>query len=775
MSQIIGKPIDRVDGRLKVTGGAPYAAEYRMEDLAHAVTVQSTVSRGHIRSIDITAAERVPGVISIITYKNAPGLHRVSSADSSGGRFAEDDLLPLQSERIFYDGQHIAIVVAESFEQAEHAASLIRVTYDEERPIPHIEAGMGDIYKPKQGLGGNQPQSSRGDATAAFDEAAVKIEATYETPVFHHNAMEPHATTAMWEGKKLTVYDSTQNVLGSRSVIAQMLGIQPEDVHLMSHYIGGGFGSKGFAWPHAAMAAMAAKMVKRPVRLVLDRTQMFTVVGHRSRTIQKISLGCGTNGKLAAIRHVTTSETSFVAEFVESAGVATKMIYDAPNLDIVQQIVRINRATPCPTRAPGEAPGMYALEVAMDELAYKAGLDPIALRLINYAEKDPSTGKPFSAKHLRECYERGAAAIGWASRNPEPRSMKEGRFLVGYGMATATYPANRSPASAKVKLSGDGRVTAFCCTQDIGTGTYTILGQIVAEAMGIPMKSVKVRLADSDFPKGPGSGGSQTSASAGPAMRAAALTVRSKVIAMAVKDKKSPLFGEEEKAITSEDGRLFLASNPDKGETYAAILQRAKQSSVEAEETTKASTRETQQQEANPAAKSGAGGSDGQSKDNPFVKEDEGVDRKSYAFHSFGAQFAKVLVDSLLGTVRVVKTVSVMDVGKVLNEKTAKSQIMGGVVWAIGMALMEGTAYDPQNGRVVTKDLADYHVPVHADMPEFEVQFINKPDPFISPVGSRGVGEIGITGMPAAIVNAIYHATGKRVRELPVTPDKLIG
>lgn len=415
---------------------------------------------------------------------------------------------------------------------------------------------------------------------------------------------------------------------------------------------------------------------------------------------------------------------------------------------------------------------MFALEVAMDELSHKAGIDPVQLRLINYAEKDPSTGKPFSGKHLKECYERGAAAIGWQHRDPQPGSMKEGRYLVGYGMATATYPANRTEGSARVKMLGDGSVTVLCCTQDIGTGTYTILAQIAADALGVPVKVIKVKLGDSDLPKGPNSGGSQTSASAGPPVRATALTVKSKLVRMAINDKRSPLFGEEEKAVKAEDGRLFLESNPDKGETYVQIMQRAKLPFVEAETTVKATTKETQQQEANPVAKQGGGG--GQDKDNPFVKEDENIDRKQYAFHSFGAHFVKVLVDPLLGTVRIAKTVSIMDIGKVLNEKTAANQVMGGVVWGIGMALMEGTAYDPNNGRVVTKDLADYLVPVHADMPEFEVQFIDKPDQFISPIGSRGVGEIGITGISAAIVNAIYHATGKRIRSLPVTPDKLI-
>lgn len=770
MKQIVGQGISRLDARLKVTGSAPYAAEFGIDGLVHAVTVQSSIARGHIRNMDVTAAKAVPGLIEIITYKNAIGLHAITGNGPNAGRYGERDLLPLQSDRIYYDGQHIAIVVAETFEQAGEAAALIRVEYDEEKPVVDMEAGMADKYKPKQGLTG-EVQVSRGDAKTAFRTAPVVVSETYETPVFHHNAMEPHATIAVWEGKKLTVYDSTQNVLGSRNIIAQMLGMADEDIHLISLFVGGGFGSKGFAWPNATMTAMAAKMVRRPVKLAMNRTQMFTTVGHRARTIQKISLGAGRNGKLAAIRHVTTAETSFVEEFVEAAGVATKMLYESPSLDVVQEIVRINRSTPCPTRAPGEAPGVFALEVAMDELAVKLNIDPVDLRLANYAEADPHTGKPFSGKHLRECYERGAAAIGWGDRPRQAGVTKEGSYLVGYGMATATYPANRSPASARVRIGSDGRVTAFACTQDIGTGTITILAQIAAEALGVAVQSVKVKIGDSDLPKGPGSGGSQTSASVGPAVRAAALMLRSRLIQLALKDRRSPVFGETEAAVTAEDGRLFLPSNPERGETFAALLQRQGKSFLQEEATTNVSNRETQRQETNPAVKSGpAGGAD----DNPFAKKDEAVSRQGHSFHSFGAHFVKVLVDPVLGRVRVVKAVSVMDIGTVLNRKTATSQVEGGICWGVGMALLEGTAYDPVNGRVVTKDLSDYHVPVHTDMPDMEVQFIDKPDLVISPVGSRGVGEIGFVGVAAAIINAVYNATGKRIRSLPLTPDKLL-
>ncbi len=767
MNELIGKPIDRVDGRLKVTGKAPYSAEFPLKNLAYGVTVQSTIASGRIQSIETHAAESLSGVIAVITYKNSMSLHTLTGGDPGQGKFGERDLLPLQSDRIFYDGQHIAIVVAETFQIAEHGASLIKVEYEEEKPVFIIEDALSDAFQPASALGGGEAQTHRGDADKALETAEAKMEQTYITPVYHHNAMEPHATTAEWTGKKLTLYDSTQSVVGSKNAIAQILGVPPDDVRLYSYFIGGGFGSKGFTWAHSVMAPMAAKHVGRPVKIVLSRQQMFTSNGHRSRTIQKISLGAGKDGQLISVKHLTTSETSFVDEFVETAGAATKMLYDVPNLDATHSIVRLNKGTPCPTRAPGEAPGTYGLEVAMDELAYQLNIDPVQLRLVNYADKHPQTGQPWSEKHLKECYERGAQAIGWAQRNPAVRSMKEGDLLVGYGMATATYPANRSASSAKIQLFPDGHAVIYCATQDIGTGTYTILTQIAADGLGLPMASVQCKLGDSKLPKGPNSGGSQVSASAGGAVWAAALTLKSKAIQLAIADKESPLFGQSEESVQADGGKIFIAGSPEKGETYAQLLTRKGLPTLETEITTNVSTREG----APPAA---GGEKKGGDQESSAVKADEGVDHKKYAFHSFGAHFVKVLVDPTLGTVHVDKIVGVMDIGRVLNLKTATNQIMGAMIFGIGMALMEGTIYDPTNGRVVTRDLTDYLVPVNADMPAFDIQFIDIPDPYISPVGARGIGEIGITGITAAIANAIYHATGKRVRDLPITPDKLL-
>jgi xanthine dehydrogenase YagR molybdenum-binding subunit len=770
MNPSIGQPIDRVDGKLKVTGAAKYAAEFPVKNIAHGVSITSTITKGRIKSIETRQAEKMPGVVGIMTWKNAMHLHFPSEG---GGKFAEKDLLPLQSDRIFYGGQHVAVVVADTFEQAEHAATLVKIEYDLEPAAIDLEMNITTAFKPESGLGGQATQVKRGDFQNGFDSAAIKSDETYTTPVYHHNAMEPHATIAEWNGEQLTVYDSTQSVMGVQSLLTSILGIPSEKVRVYALYIGGGFGSKGFTWPNTLLAPMAAKQFNRPVKLVLARQQMFSTAGRRTQTVQKIALGADQNGKLIAIKHATTAETSFVDEFVEPAGIATTMLYSCPNLEVSHEIVRLNRGTPCPTRAPGEAPGTYALEAAMDELACKLKMDPIQFRLVNYAETDEFKKKPFSEKSLKECYQRGADAIGWTNRKAEPGTLKENGYLVGYGMATATYPANRSSSAAKAILYADGHAEILCGTQDIGTGTYTVMTQVAADAFGLPVNKITVKLGDSSFPKGAQSGGSQVSASVGPPIRAAALGVVSKLINLSISDQASPLHGYKEGDIIAEEGRIHLKNNAEKGETYEAILNRKGLDKLEAEAKTNVSTR--QQGQSTPAPPgSPEARIEEESKTNAAVQADEKTDRKDYSLHSFGAQFAKVLVDPLLGTVKIVKLVAVMDIGKVMNLKTATSQIMGGMIFGIGMALMENTQYDPNNGRVVTRDLAQYLVPVHADIPDIEVQFIDKPDPYISPIGARGIGEIGITGITAAIVNAIFNATGKRVRDLPVTPDKLI-
>lgn len=768
MKELIGQPLDRVDGPLKVSGHAKYSAEFQLPNLAHAVCVQSTVAKGHIRSLDAMQALAAPGVLAVLTHKNIPPLHELTGGGPSAGFMpGEKDLLPLQGSTIYYDGQHVAVVVAETFEQAEYAATLVKVDYALKSPVLEIEADQ--TYTPKQS--NKRPlQINRGDPDQGLQAADVRVEETYTTPVLHHNPMEPHATIAAWNGDQLTLYDATQWVMGTRNGVADCLGVPRDKVRVVSLYVGGGFGCKGSLWAHPILAALAAQKTRRPVKLVLSRQQMFTSNGHRGRTVQRMALGATRDGRLTAVRHDTTTETSMVGEFIETCGLATRLLYACPNLAVTHKVGRLNVGTPTQMRAPGEATGTFAIECAMDELAYQLKIDPLTLRLNNYAELNPQDGKPWSSKHLRECYQRGAEAIGWFSRNPQPASMRQGDYLVGYGMATAIYPANRVQSSAKVQILADGRAVASSSTQDIGTGTYTIMTQIAAEMLGLPMERVEFKLGDSSLPQAPVSGGSQTAASVGAPVREAALMAKTKVIRLAIADKASPLNGQSAGAIAVENGRLFVASEPSKGETYSDILKRQSLALVEAESSTTVSTREAASEESNPATPASVGGSEG-------IDSSEGYSDKAihnWAYQSFGAQFAIVHVDPLLGMVRVARAVSVMDIGRVLNAKTARNQILGGFVYGLGMALMEETVYDPNRGRIVTRDLANYRVPVNADMPEMEVQFIGEPDPHISPIGARGIGEIGTTGSAAAIANAVYHATGKRIRDLPITPDKLI-
>jgi xanthine dehydrogenase YagR molybdenum-binding subunit len=763
MDNIIGQPVDRVDGKLKVAGQAQFAAEFSLKDLAYGVTVQSTIALGKIRRMDTSKAKAAPGVLAVLNWQNAPRFKKLSEKESAAQniKFGEKYLLPLQSDQIYYDGQHIALVVAKTFEEAEWAASLIEVEYEEHSATISMDNYLTQAYEPKESMG-RPLQIKRGDIEQARREAPVQLEHAYSTPVYHHNPMEPHATIAAWAGDHLTLYDSTQSVLGNRNAVAATLGIPPANVRLISLFVGGGFGCKGFTWPHSILAPMAAREVGRPVKIVLTRQQMFTCNGRRARTVQRVSLGAEKSGKLVSTEHESLSDTSFVDEFVETAALPTQSLYDCPNLRVTHKLIRLNRGTPTPTRAPGEATGTFALESALDELSYELDIDPIELRLINYAEIDPQKRKPWSLKNLRECYQRGAAAIGWSKRPRRPRSEREGNCFVGYGMATAIYPANRVPASARVRIYQDGHAVASCCTQDIGTGTYTIMTQIAAEALGLPLERVKFELGDSTLPTGPVSGGSQTAASVGPAVKEAALAARDKLLRAAASQAQSPLFGNGLENIAVENGRCFARNNPAAGETYSEILRRSRMDFAQGEAETRGTTREGGAKKEKPKKTPG--------KENIDLE----LDSSPYSFHSFGAQFARVLFDPDLGTVRATHFAAVMDVGRVLNLKTAKNQIMGGMIFGLGMALMEETIYDPWRGRIVTRDLANYLVPVHADIPEIEVQFIDQPDPHISSIGARGVGEIGITGITAAVANAVYHASGKRVRDLPITPDKLL-
>lgn len=762
-TNIIGKPVDRVDGQLKVTGGARYSAEIPTENVAHAVLFQSTIARGRIRNIDTGAVERAPGVLAVITHLNAPRLAQPTWLP------AGQSLPILQNPEIHYCGQHIGVVVAATLEQAEHAATLVRVTYDQQKPAGVMAQRLNEAFLPPMGLsggGGGPVDSRRGDVERGL-ATAVRIEQTYTTPIEHHNALEPHATIALWNGDNLTVYDATQNISGARQVLASVFGMRQENVRVVSHFLGGGFGSKGLNWPHVTIAALAAQQVKRPVKLVLERHQMFTSTGHRAPTLQRITLGATRAGKLTAIRHATTLHTSMFDDFVEPCGLMTQMMYSCPNVEVSHRLVRCNVGTPTFTRAPGEATGSFALESAMDELAYELKIDPIELRNRNHADRDESHNHPWSSKSLREAYRLGAERFGWARRNPAPRSMRDGRYLIGYGVASATYPANYRPASARAIFSADGRALVQCGTHDLGTGAYTVMTQIAAETLGLPVERVRFELGDTRFPPAPGAGGSTSAASAGSAVQAAARALRSRLIEMALRDENSPLRGLGTSAVTVESGRIFARENPSRGETYVQVLARLGEKVVEV-------VAATQPGRERPAP----GGPTGASQ-RPGTEQDRGAQAQEsqsgvYSFHSFGAHFCEVRVDPDLGTVRVARFLGCYGVGRVLNLKTATSQMHGGMTWGISMALQEETHMDARYGRYVNANLGEYHVPVNADIPLIEAYFVEEEDPHVNPIGVKGIGEIGIVGVAAAVANAIFHATGKRIRNLPITPDKLL-
>jgi xanthine dehydrogenase YagR molybdenum-binding subunit len=726
-SAAVGKPLERVDGRRKVTGTARYAAEIRRHRLVHAVAVQSTVARGRIVAVDVAAAHRAPGVLAILTHANAPRLGKSPSGEPG------EDRLPLADDAVHYAGQHVALAVADTLERARHAASLVAVRYRMEEPV--LEISEPAAY-PSPRL-----QYRRGDVEAALAEpGVVAVRQVYTTPVETHNPLEPSATVAVWEGERLTVYDSTQALVVTRAFLAEIFGIPKERVRVLCPFTGGAFGCKGSQWAHTVLAAMAARATRRPVRLELTREQMFTSVGHRPPTVQTIELAAAKDGALRAIRHDTLNPTSPTTEFTEACGWNTsRRLYACENVAVSHRLVRVNVGTPTSMRAPGETPGTFALESAMDELAHELGMDPIELRLRNHADRDPVEGKPWSSKHLRECYARGAERFGWKERDRRPGSMKDGDRLVGWGMATAVYPGYRDEAAARVRLARDGRARVQAATQELGTGSYTVFAQVAADALGLPVERVTFELGDTDLPAAPASYGSQSAASVSEAVVQAVLTLKSKLLALAAAGGGSPLAGLAPEEIALAGGRILAAADPSRSLPLTEVLERAGVPSVEAQ---------------------------------AQVKPEEGA--KSYSIHSFGAQFCEVKIDPLLPRVQVTRWVSAVDAGRILNPTTSRSQVIGGVVMGIGMALMERTVYDPRSGRPVTASLADYSIPVHADVPAIEVELIDRPDPIINTLGCRGIGEIGITGVAAAVANAVFHATGKRVRDLPITPDKLL-
>ncbi len=730
----LGTSLDRVDGPAKVTGKARYSAEFSAPRMLHAVLVQSTIASGRIAGIDTRAADGMPGVIKILTPANAPKLG--SPAMKSPLRV----LSLLQDDKVHYNGQPIAVVVAQTLEQATDAANHLVIRYSEAPARLDFQAGRATATTPPKA---NQHKTdvSWGSVDAALAAAAVKVDATYTTPSQFHHPLEPHATLAEWQGDRLIVHDATQGVFADRATLAAHFGIDEDHVRVISPYVGGGFGSKGSTWSHVVLCALAAKAVARPVKLVLDRTQMSGPVGGRPRTEQHIQLAANKDGVLTGVRHAAITQSSMLEDWVEPSAAQTRMLYATPSGDTTHRLVKLNVATPTFQRAPGEASGTFALEVAMDELAVALDLDPVELRLKNYADRDPVEGKPFSSKSLHECYRAGAERFGWAKRSAKPGSRREGDWLIGYGMATATYPANRSKAAATATLLPDGTAVIRSGTQDIGTGTYTVMTQVAADTLGLPPSRVRFELGDTTLAQTPVSGGSQTAASVATAVQAACIALREKLLALGISGAGTPLAGANKDHLETRDGWIEDPSSPSRREAYASVLARHGGKAIDADAETPPS----------PAT------------------------AKEFALHSFGAAFAEVAVDEELGIIRLRRLHGTYDVGRRLNAKLAHSQLLGGIVWAASMALMEEAILDPRTGRIANANLADYHVPVNADIAEVVVQFVDSEDLHLNPLGIRGIGEIGITGMAAAIANAIHNATGKRLRDLPMRLDALIG
>jgi xanthine dehydrogenase YagR molybdenum-binding subunit len=757
---LIGQPLDRTDGILKVTGAAPYSAEHPQARLLYAVLVMSTIAKGRMSAIDTAEADAMPGVALTLTHLNAMRLPRggLAAYNPPAGR----KLTLLQDDAVRYQNQPVAVVVADTLERATAAAAQVRITYAQQAPILDFDNAKASGHSPGK-VQGKPADALRGDMERGVAASAAHLDAVYTTPFEHHNPMEPHATTAVWDGDQLTVFDSTQYVTGARNTLAKIFGIAPERIRVICPFVGGGFGCKGSLWSPAALAVMAARHTGRPVKLVLERPQMFGPVGHRPHTEQHLMLAARADGQLTAVRHAVHSSTSELEDWTESSAMLTRVLYATPNLDTSHRLVPLSIGTPTFTRAPGEASGSFALEAALDELSYTLAMDPIALRRKNYAEADPDSGLPFSSKSLRECYRIGADKFGWARRSPAPRSMRAGNQLVGWGVASATYPANRSPASALARIRPDGTAVVASGTQDLGTGTFTVMTQVAADALGFPIDRVSFVLGDSSLPQAPVSGGSQSVASVSPAVRAAAQAVRAQLIELALGDPASPLHGATHGLtaadIVVQDGWLLRAPPPASpsaaglasagtppaapapsiGEEAATLLRRNGNRSLEAR-----------------------------------VDVKPGDERKTHSFHSFGAVFVEVHVDPDLGIVSVQRVVAAYGVGKLLNTKLAHSQLMGGIVWGIGQALLEESQLDLRYGRFVNSNLAEYHVPVNADVRSIDVTVVDEDDPFINPLGTKGIGEIGITGVAGAIANAVYHATGVRVRDLPITLDKLL-
>ncbi len=732
-ASIIGTATPRIDGPHKTTGTAIYAADFQFERVVHAVPVCATIASGRIRGLDSAAAEKMPGVLLVMHHGNIGPLYRTVPGDDNATN--SEVRSAFEDEIVRHWGQYVAVVVAETLEQAKAAAAAVKVDYE---PQPAALRTSLDDYR-----GDRESGSNRGDPDEAFDSAPVKIDATYITPIETHNPIEMHASVAVWEGDHITLYETSQGVVNHRVVMAQVLGLPVENVRVVTRFLGSGFGGKLFPWPHAAMAAVAARKLGRPVKLSLDRRMMFSCVGYRPRTEQSIKLGATKEGKLLALRHDYLNVTSLLDDYDEGCGEATPYLYSVANLEVTSALVRRNVGAPMYMRGPGAVPGLYALESAMNELADELKMDPLQLRLLNDAEKDESKNIPFSSRHSRECYEVGAKKFGWDRRTAGIGSMRRDGKILGWGLAGASWVAMRLPCTAMVEFHADGRVSVRCGTQDIGTGTYTIFAQVLQEKTGVPLHRIHVMLGDSALPDGPMSGGSMVTGSVLEAIAAGAADGSKRLLQLASKTQGSPFKDVAADKLAFSEGRIHKKDEAAaSGTPFEDILRLAKLNGLSAEGKTLATP------------------------DDPKAKD--------VSLHSYGAQFVEVEWEPEIARLRVSRVVTVIDAGRIINPKAAANQISGAVVMGIGMGLLEETVYDQRTGQPINGSMADYLMATCADLPEIDVTFLDYPDPAMGEYGARGVGEIGLAGVAAAITAAVYHATGVRVRELPVRIEHLL-
>jgi xanthine dehydrogenase YagR molybdenum-binding subunit len=691
VTRATGAPLNRIDGVQKVTGAATYAYEYPVEGVTYVFPVQSTIAKGSIVSIDASAARALPGVIAVLSHENAPRLAPLDDAEPA----------VFQSDAVVYHGQFVAAVVAETSEIARHAASLVVVHYQEQPHDVELRADRGDLSTPERLSNGDETDTRSGDVEAALASSPISLDHTYTTPAEHHNPIEPHATLAVWSDDSVTLYDANQGADWIRDDVARAFKLPPERVRVITRYVGGGFGSKLFAHPHMILTVMAAQVTRRPVKLALTRQQMFAVAGYRTPTIQRIRLGADSTGRLTTIAHDVVEQTATIYEFAEQTAVATRIMYAAPNRRTTHRLARLDVPVPTFMRAPGECPGMFALESAMDEMAIACGLDPIELRIRNEPAVDPETGHPFSSRGLVACLREGAQRFGWQQRDPTPGTRREGRWLIGTGVAASTYPLYQFPATALAQVDHAGHYHVRIDATDIGTGAWTALTQIAADALEVPPERVQLAIGDSSLPKAGLAGGSAGTASWGWAIFNAASALRARL-----------------------------------HEEYGGIV---------------------------PA--------DGLEASGAF---DTNPDAQQFSMHAFGAQFAEVRVNVDTGEVRVPRLLGVFAAGRIINPKTARSQLLGGMTMGLSMALHEQSVLDPRFGDYVNHDFAEYHIATNADVGTIDVTWIDEEDPHVNPMGAKGIGEIGIVGTAAAIANAVSHATGIRVRDLPITLDKLL-